>query len=154
MYPFATLNKTATAIFQHIISLPRNAGSGDYMYWKLHNSEISCYMDLVVEKLGSCSLMGKIWDSYSFAHYYKQNGDSMRDPEMCFLYNEELKEVIPYMFCMDGIFSRYEESIQIGDETYSPRLQKAHTAFANKWMKNINEQQELGVKIPRAKVTA
>lgn len=148
-HPFKTLNKTASAVFQHIISLPRNAGKGTY--WKLHNADHPCYMDLVVEELGSCSLLGKEYDSYSFAHYYEQNGDAMRDPEMCFLHNKENGEVIPYMFLMDGILSTYEESINIHEKTYIPRLQKSHAVFANSWMANINIQQELGVKTPRAR---
>lgn len=46
--------------------------------------EIPEYMPLVIELIGEqVSTPFGIGKLYSLAHYYEQNGDLMRDPEMC-----------------------------------------------------------------------
>ena len=91
-----------------------------------------------------------IWKSQakmqiSVAHYYEQNGDLMRDPEMVFLKRDG--KYYPFYFRMDGVYGREEESVVFDDtgdicKVRYP-LQKQHAIFAGNWMENIKEQQNL-----------
>lgn len=89
-------------------------------------------------------------DNYRFisvAHYYEQNGDLMADPEMCFIQYKVSNEFVPYYYKMDA-FGTYQESVTIEDgkpTKYAPRLQAAHTTFANIWFKNIKFQQDIKI---------
>ena len=56
------------------------------------------YMDVVVEHIGDCNL----GPMFSIAHYYEQNGDLMRDPEMCFIKGGD-GEYYPYYYRIDGL---------------------------------------------------
>ena len=82
---------------------------------------------------------------FSVAHYYEQNGDLCRDPEMTFLRGFDGK-YYPLSFQQDGI-GLYQESVIFGDdgnpEKFSPRLQKDHAVFAGDWFSNIKYQQKL-----------
>jgi hypothetical protein len=49
------------------------------LYLKINNSP---YLELVIEAMGESGPMGL--PAISVAHYGQQNGDLMRDPEMCF----------------------------------------------------------------------
>lgn len=143
----ATLNKTATAVFERVVELAKaNPDEDGYLHFKLNNSP--AFMELCAENIYSCECFGETWECWSFAHYYEQYGDLMRDPEMCFMYSEKHHTVIPYMYCMDA-FGTYQESVNISENTYKPRMQREHTSFANRWMGNIKQQQKL--KIPRVK---
>ena len=79
---------------------------------------------------------------YSVAHYYKQNGDLMSDPEMTFVVFDDL--VYPVSFTQHNI-GLYEESMvwTNGGWTLDPTLQKQHADFANLWFENIKIQQEI-----------
>ncbi len=80
---------------------------------------------------------------YSVAHYYKQNGDLMADPEMTFVVFDDL--VYPASFTQHNL-GLYEESIiwRIkGGWTLDPRLQKHHADFANQWFESIKIQQDI-----------
>ena len=86
---------------------------------------------------------GKI---YSIAHYYEQNGDLMRDPEMTFLVNDYDKKVYPISYQTDGIFGGYEEGAIFENDLLTgirKQLNNAHKNFANTWMTNIEMQQSL-----------
>ncbi|PVD52187.1 hypothetical protein DC498_10710 [Terrimonas sp.] len=87
---------------------------------------------------------------YSLCHYYEQNGDLMRDPEMCFLVVDNRKEETDFDFI--GIYAQmyqqdnlglYEESIRIDSgklTSYIKVWQSGHCQFANQWLKNISQQ--------------
>ena len=84
---------------------------------------------------------------FSVAHYYKQNGDLMSDPDMTFL-KGLTGEWFPLSFQQDGGFPIYQEVIaETFDDgrikSYRPKLSADLTSFANTWMKNIKEQQNL-----------
>ena len=83
---------------------------------------------------------------YSLSHSYVQNGDLMRDPEMCFIVvtdpvtNNTL--IYPQMYQQDSL-GLYEESVHITDGKVTgsiPIWQAAHCSFANMWLKNILAQ--------------
>jgi hypothetical protein len=80
---------------------------------------------------------------YSVAHYYKQNGDLMADPEMTFVVFDDL--VYPASFTQHNL-GLYEESMiwrTKGCWTLDPTLQKHHADFANQWFENIKIQQDI-----------
>jgi len=88
---------------------------------------------------------------YSITHYYKQNGDMMRDPEMIFWHGktvnrkgEMIDTYYPTYFRQDPAIEQESAIFENGKLTgYSPRMQKDHAIFANQWMKNIKEQQNI-----------
>ena len=79
---------------------------------------------------------------YAIAHNYRQNGDTMADPDMEFLVNK--LGIFPMTYQLDGlgIFQRAIE-IRDGRLLYARKLQNQLKNFANDWMININEQQDL-----------
>ena len=106
---------------------------------KIDNTE-GTFMPVHVEHVTQCSL-GPI---YSIAHYYKQNGDLMRDPDMEFIKGGD-GEYYPISFWQDAPPVRdepltWENGEMIG---YNEKRQASLVTFANMWMKNIKEQQGL-----------
>ena len=98
------------------------------------------FMAVHVEFIGSCSL-GVI---HSVAHYYKQNGDLMRDPDMEFIKGAD-GEFYPISFWQDSPLVRDEPiDWEVGEIVgVNEKRQAALATFANKWMKNIKDQQGL-----------
>ncbi len=134
------INKEATVIFFKLIEdLTEENPSKRYdlhNYWPECNGGI---MAVHVERVGE--IAG--YPSYSVAHYYTQNGDMMRDPDMVFIVMNA--KVIPASFQQDGGFPIYQESIFWAEEGWKLRtkMQKDQAIFAGQWMKNIAEQQEI-----------
>ncbi|MGB3458456.1 MAG: hypothetical protein WBB08_04005 [Halobacteriota archaeon] len=107
---------------------------------KIDNAE-GTFMALHVECIGECNL-GPI---FSFAHYYEQHGDLMRDPEMLFIQAED-GGYYPVEIWQDavnshsvGVLIEDGKAVSI-DETEQADM----TMFAEVWLKNIWEQQGLG----------
>jgi hypothetical protein len=100
------------------------------------------YMALVIEatpEVGPLNLA-----ALSVAHYGEQNGDLMRDPEMCF----ELSK--PPLSGL-GLSAYYFRNDYMGVEQYSryregdnyivvPDLYEEHSKFAQVWDKNLRAQ--------------
>ena len=99
------------------------------------------YMAVHVEKL-RLTEQGIL---FSVAHYYEQNGDLMRDPDMEFLKVGD--DYYPVYMRQDGGGAYEREAVVYGKdgkiERYYPRMQADLAFFANQWMKNIKEQQKL-----------
>lgn len=94
------------------------------------------YMPLIVEKVTDEPGFTAV---YSLAHYGKQNGDLMADPEMTFGENEH--EFYPLSFRNDyvGVYQNvFAEKVNI-------KLQHELVAFANKWLHEIMCQQKLNI---------
>ena len=107
---------------------------------KIDNAE-GTFMVLHVDCIGECNL-GHI---VSLAHYYKQHGDLMRDPEMLFIQAED-GGYYPAEIWQDavnshsvGVLIEDGKAVSI-DETEQADM----TMFAEVWLKNIWEQQGLG----------
>jgi len=100
------------------------------------------FMTVHVEHVTDCEL-GQI---FSIAHYYEQNGDLMRDPDMEFIKGGD-GEYYPISFWQDSPLVREEPLTWKGDKvaTYYEKRQAALVTFANMWLKNIKEQQGLVV---------
>lgn len=117
--------------------LERAGGYRPTLYLKIENPP---YMALVIEATpepGPCGL-----PSISVAHYGEQNGDLMRDPEMCF----ELSKpplcglaMSSFSFRNDYLgveqFSRF---IREGQYAFHTMLHREHERFAALWDKNLN----------------
>ncbi len=137
------INQAATKIFCKLIER-----LGGEQHLKLTAPE---FMPLVIEQIGeNISTPFGTGKLYSIAHYYEQNGNAMRDPEMCFIVVDnraqkdqfEMVGIYPQIFQQDNL-SIYEESICIEDNkltTYKPTWQSGHATFANQWLQNIKQQ--------------
>lgn len=98
------------------------------------------FMDVAVEYIGDCNLGAM----FSIAHYYKQNGDLMRDPEMCFIKGGD-DEYYPYYYRQDGLgiereCVRWDEKGNV--QGIQKTEQSSQAVFAGTWMRNIKNQQE------------
>ena len=102
--------------------------------------------------------IGRVGDGrlFSVAHYFKQNGDMMRDPDVVFFqvdtfkegYPEHSRDVFPVEYYPvsfeQSSVGLYQEAVIIGSEGIEgvrPKLQKSITSFCNDWMMNIKDQQ-------------
>lgn len=97
------------------------------------------YMDLVIEDLEYVDYSGN--PVFSIAHYGKQNGDMMRDPEMTFSLNPTDKTITPISFQNDYL-GMYQEVFKEkdGKTLYSPSLLRQLDTFLNEWLHNIINQ--------------
>ncbi len=114
----------------HLFAAPVLDGEAYYM--KL---QAKGYEDLVVEAIGG--------EEYSIAHYYDQNGDSMRDPEITFTIDQENKSIHPVSFLQDGI-GVYYETVDA-----APAMVRDLKGFMVQWFTNIKNQKFEPVKIKR-----
>lgn len=79
----------------------------------------------------------------SVCHYYEQNGDLMRDPEMVFNVHLDLHgTTFPAYFRQDGMFARedtvfFEEN---GKKLYHPKMLKSLKSFSRTWALNLRAQ--------------
>ncbi|GEM_PF-933549 len=97
--------------------------------------ESSGFMPLCIEHVGS--------NQISLAHYYEQNGDLMRDPDVVMEIDLANKGAFPLTYQQDGL-GLYQE-IYIYDKTgkktqFRPRLQKSIESFMVTWFENIEAQ--------------
>ncbi len=103
---------------------------GKYSYLKL-KSESSAYMDLVLEKVSD--------DTISIAHYYEQNGDLMRDPEITLIVDYEKNTVTAESFTQDNI-GLYQRAFNEDRTKWNKNLNKELNSFLKDWLKNIESQ--------------
>jgi hypothetical protein len=105
-----------------------------------NNGEDSGIMAVNVECLGGVKGMGLL---YSVAHYYEQNGDLMRDPDMVFIRLPN-NRYYPMEYRQDGL-GLHQVSVEFEDSMMQirPKMQKDHAVFAGMWMQNIKGQQRL-----------
>jgi hypothetical protein len=98
------------------------------------------YKALVIEAIdesGPCGL-----PALSVCHYGEQNGDAMRDPEMCF----ELgfaggAHLNPFSWRNDYVpVEQWSRFIWCGMYVYNSDLHQQHEQFAKVWDKNLREQ--------------
>ncbi|MGC9329863.1 MAG: DUF6908 domain-containing protein [Candidatus Hinthialibacter sp.] len=134
------LNVKSTQIFESLYQLAKEDG-----HIRIDNNP--SFMPVSVEIIQ----ITDIGDVVSVAHYGEQNGDLMSDPEMTFLRTPK-GNVVPMSYC-NHYLGVYRESVRITERiedgkqqvTYNPVRQAEHAQFANKWMRNIKEQQNLEV---------
>ena len=107
------------------------------LYLKIDNLP---YMELVIEAMDESGPMGL--PAISVCHYGEQNGDAMRDPEMCF----ELgfaggAHLNPFCWRNDyaGV-EQWSRFIRDSHYCYQTQLHADHERFAKLWDKNLREQ--------------
>jgi len=109
------------------------------------------FMPLTIERLEENILTpAGVGTTYSLCHYYQQNGDAMRDPEIVFIVVDNRKDekdmeaihIYPQLYLQDNL-GLYEESIRIENrqvKSFIKAWQYSHCSFANQWLKNIRQQ--------------
>lgn len=123
--------KTLIAILQ------KAGGWRPSLYVKIPNPP---YMELVIEAVDESGPLGL--PAISVCHYGKQNGDPMRDPEMCFeidLAGEA--HLIPYYWRNDYVaVEQISRAIINGNYVALLQLQEQHDQFAKTWDRNLASQ--------------
>lgn len=102
---------------------------------KINNNP--AFMPVVIEKVGRLPGYGEV---ISIAHYGEQSGDLMADPEIEFTIIGG--DYYPISFRNDYLCKH--NSI-FEDDGINLSLQHDLTTFANQWMRNIAEQQNLTI---------
>lgn len=119
--------------------LQRAGGFRPALYLKIENSP---YMALVIEATPEPGPLGL--PAISIAHYGKQNGDLMRDPEMCFelcLPIGGKPSLDPYYWRNDYVaVEQWSRSIVRGHYVALLDLHKQHECFAAEWDRNLRLQ--------------
>jgi hypothetical protein len=98
------------------------------------------YMALVIEATGESGPCGL--PALSVCHYGEQNGDAMRDPEMCFERGfAGGAHPNPFYWRNDyaGI-EQWSRFIRDAHYCYHPQLHAEHERFAKLWDKNLRQQ--------------
>lgn len=93
------------------------------------------FMPLTVELIGE----GRI----AISHYYTQNGDSLADPDMEFVFDHEAGTLSARTFQQDNL-NRFDSVEQ--DGVVDEELEEELNQFASQWFKNIREQGYLPIK--------
>ena len=116
--------KTLLAILQ------KAGGWRPSLYVRIDNPP---YMALVIEAMDESGPIGL--PALSVCHYGNQNGDSMRDPEMCFeLGFARGAHLIPFSWRNDYVaVEQVSRAIVNGHYVALPQLQEQHERFARTW---------------------
>jgi len=124
------VSEASKQVLDKIWELAEQNGGG----CKLNNNKT--FMPLSIEKLGKKAI--------TICHYGEQNGDLMRDPEMIF-WKDERGEYTPYYFRNDYVGAEEFVGVLAGGilKITDEKQQKAQAEFADMWLNNIKEQQEL-----------
>jgi hypothetical protein len=118
--------------------LERAGGYRPSLYLKIENPP---YMALVIEapEVGPLGLPG-----ISVAHYGEQNGDPMRDPEMCFELGKPIGSKLildPYYYRNDYVgVEQWSRDIVDGHYVALLDLHRQHERFAAVWDNNLRLQ--------------
>lgn len=111
------------SIYRKLYRLAPELFEGKYTYMKFKQDGFD---DLVLETIGE--------NEYSIAHYYTQNGDRMRDPEITFMLDDTQHCIYALSYTQDNIGIYYET----GDRT--EEQMEDLMGFFDQWMANIKEQ--------------
>jgi len=128
------LNKRATEIFRELTKGLQDPGD-----CRIVGEAGGVFMTAHVEYTGN--YLGH--PIFSICHYFKQNGDMCCDPDMTFLCS--VKGILPMSF-EQAIPPIYQVSVRIVDGAMhsNEALQAEHCRFADQWLANIAQQQNLG----------
>ena len=115
--------------------LRRAGGWHPGLYLKIVNPP---YLELVIEAVDESGPMGL--PAISVAHYGQQNGDLMRDPEMCFeLVGEDRLD--PYYWRNDYVaVEQWSRNIVRDRYLCLVQLHEQHKHFAKTWDDNLISQ--------------
>lgn len=118
-------------------SLERAGGYRPTLYLKIENPP---YMALVIEAIPEPGPQGL--PAVSVAHYGEQNGDLMRDPEMCFeLCMAEGPHLSAFYYRNDYAGTeQWSRFLRDGQYAVHTPLYREHEQFAALWDRNLNAQ--------------
>ena len=123
---------------QTLLQLIEKAGGWrPSLYLKIDNAP---YMELVIEAMDESGPMGL--PAISVAHYGEQNGDAMRDPEMCFelgLAGGAHLSAFYYRNDYLGV-EQWSRNIVRGNYVHLIALYEQHQRFAETWDNNLRLQ--------------
>lgn len=111
------------SVYRKLQKLVPELLNGTYTYMKF---KLECFDDLILETIGE--------HEYSIAHYYIQNGDCMRDPEITFFIDDSDKFAHFLSFTQDNMGIYYEAEDKTEDEV------EEVMNFFGQWLTNIKEQ--------------
>jgi hypothetical protein len=118
--------------------LERAGGYRPALYLKIENAP---YMALVIEVVPEPGPLGV--PALSVAHYGEQNGDLMRDPEMCFeLTTPPLCSLTLSAYYYRNDYMGVEQHSRFRDESnyvFMPELYEQHRKFAELWDRNLRD---------------
>lgn len=99
----------------------------------------SGFMDLHIEDIGNFrDLLGRSAKVFSLAHYYKQNGDLMRDPDVQFGVNFEKQAIFPLSYRNDGI--GFIQDVFDDNDNLVLKTEKSIGEFLLLFVSNIKDQ--------------
>jgi hypothetical protein len=123
---------------QTILDILRKAGGWHPgLYLKIDNPP---YLELVIEAMDESGPMGL--PAISVAHYGQQNGDPMRDPEMCFeLGMAGGVHLDPFYWRNDYVaVEQWSRNIIRDQYVLLVQLHEQHKHFAKSWDTNLQAQ--------------
>ena len=123
---------------QTIIAILNKAGGWHPgLYLRIENAP---YMALVIEATGESGPMGL--PVLSVAHYCEQNGDLMRDPEMCLELASDAESILdPFYFRNDYLgVEQWSRNLVRGQYIALTALHEHHKRFAIEWDNNLRLQ--------------
>jgi hypothetical protein len=153
------VSKTAARVLDQLITMAKATGEN---YLKVDaNGPDSGIMPVTVELVNGF-IPG--WELWSIAHYYVQNGDMMRDPEIVYMIPKgpdglRCEMAFPQELTQDGLagfagdsflgpisaamsYQRLVELDSLGKPVkWMPKAQKSAATFTTMWMRNIKAQQ-------------
>jgi len=125
---------------------------------KIHNS---VYMPLTIEWIGE--IMGK--PLISVCHYYEQEGDFMRDPDVVLMVTESAPHIPTRRFSDSNYFYEavsyrqdglgvYDEAVFKDGDTWhvKKKMQGSIESFMRVWDKNLGDKGFLGAQTEQARV--
>jgi hypothetical protein len=134
------LTKSAESVFRAAIArIPANHSAVQI------GEKDGCFMPLHVERIGSDIYQGQRIPLISFAHYYTQNGDLMRDPDVV-MQDHGAGLLCPVTFRQDGI-GVDQDAREFDDDGnvigFNALLQNGLAQFCDTWARNLQAQQNL-----------
>lgn len=111
------------SIYRKLRKLAPKLFEGTYTYMKFKQDGFD---DLVLETIGE--------NEYSIAHYYTQNGDRMRDPEITFMLDDTQRCIYALSYTQDNM-GIYYETVDRTEKQMEDLM-----GFFDQWMANIKEQ--------------
>jgi len=118
-------NTTAHRNYRTLVNLAPEVIEGKYYYMCFQAGE--AFMPLTFENIGG--------NRFALMHYYMQDGDMMRDPDMELIIDHENHTVNAMTFTQHPAI--YQE---VGEGQEGLRLQRELNSFLTQWLKNIGQQ--------------
>jgi len=107
------------------------------LYLRIENPP---FMELVIEAIDEPGPLGL--PAISVAHYGRQNGDAMRDPEMCFELGKVTEAFLdPFYWRNDYVgLEQWSRAVVRDSYVHLVSLHEKHQQFAKMWDANLRMQ--------------